>query len=60
MLPNDLAGQVRACENYDFQSAEAQEQFEELMERLREQLMQRYVDQMSGAMGACRPRTCSG
>jgi uncharacterized protein with von Willebrand factor type A (vWA) domain len=52
MLPNDLAGMVKELENYDFQSAEAQQQFEELVDRLREQLMQRYVDQMSGAVGS--------
>jgi uncharacterized protein with von Willebrand factor type A (vWA) domain len=49
-LPNDLAGQVRELEQYDFQSREAQEKFQELMDKLREQLMQRYVNQMSGAV----------
>jgi len=47
MLPTDLAGQVKALQNYDFASAEAQEAFNELLERLREQLMQNYVDQVS-------------
>jgi uncharacterized protein with von Willebrand factor type A (vWA) domain len=55
MLPNDLAGMVKDLEQYDFQSAEAQEQFEALVDRLREQLMQRYVDQMSGAVGSMTP-----
>ena len=39
---------VKELEQYDFQSSEAQERFEELVQKLREQLMQRYVDQMSG------------
>jgi len=55
MLPNDLAGMVRELEEYDFQSGEAQQHFQELVDRLREQLMQRYVDQMSGAMGSMSP-----
>jgi uncharacterized protein with von Willebrand factor type A (vWA) domain len=55
MLPNDLAGMAKALEAYDFQSQEAQERFQELMDKLREQLMQRYVDQMSGAVGEMTP-----
>jgi uncharacterized protein with von Willebrand factor type A (vWA) domain len=55
MLPNDLAGMVRELEQYDFQSSEAQQRFSDLVDRLREQLMQRYVDQLSGAMGSMSP-----
>ena len=55
MLPNDLAGMVKELEQYDFQSSEAREKFEELVEKLREQLMQRYVDQMSGSMQSTSP-----
>jgi uncharacterized protein with von Willebrand factor type A (vWA) domain len=55
MLPNDLAGMAKGLENYEFQSAEAREKFSELMDKLREQLMQRQVDQMSGAMGSMTP-----
>src|SRR5262249_42936756 len=47
MLPPDLAGQVRELQEYDFTSAEAQQRFQELVDRLREQLMQQYVNQMS-------------
>ena len=47
MLPPDLAGQVRELQKYDFTSAEARQQFEDLMDKLREQLMQQYVDQIS-------------
>ena len=50
MLPQDLAGKVRGLQNYDFESSEAQQRFGELMDKLREQLMQQFVDQMSGAM----------
>ena len=47
LMPPDLAGQVRALQNYEFTSTEAREKFEELMEKLREQLMQQYVDELA-------------
>lgn len=50
MLPPDLAGQVKTLDNYDFTSGEAQQQFDELMDELRNQLMQQAVDGMSDAM----------
>jgi uncharacterized protein with von Willebrand factor type A (vWA) domain len=55
MLPPDLAGQVKGLEDYDFASNEAQQRFDELIQQLREQLMQQTVDQMSGAMGSMSP-----
>ncbi|MFP3907135.1 MAG: hypothetical protein ACLFWR_08895 [Acidimicrobiales bacterium] len=55
MLPPDLAGQVKQLQDYDFTSAEAQERFEGLMDQLRQQLMQQYVDQMSGAVQNMTP-----
>jgi uncharacterized protein with von Willebrand factor type A (vWA) domain len=55
MLPPDLAGQVKGLEQYDFSSAEAQQRYDDLVEKLREQLMQQMVDQMSGAMSSMSP-----
>ena len=55
MLPDDLAGKVRELGAYDFESAEAQRRFEQLLERLRQQLMQQAVDQMSSAMQNMSP-----
>ena len=55
MLPNDLAGKVRELSAYDFESAEAAQRFEQLMDRLRQQLMQQSVDQMSSAMQNMSP-----
>jgi uncharacterized protein with von Willebrand factor type A (vWA) domain len=55
MLPPDLAGQVRELQQYDFASTEAREQFEQLMDKLRQQLMQSYFNQMSGAMQNVSP-----
>ena len=51
MLPPDLAGQFKALDGYDFESDEARSQFSELAERLREQMMQQFVDRMTGAAG---------
>ena len=55
MLPDDLAGKVRELQAYDFESAEAQQRFEQLMDKIRQQLMQQMVDQMSGAMQSMTP-----
>ena len=55
MLPPDLAGQVRELQEYPFTSTEAREKFEQLLEQLREQLMQRYVDQISQGMANMPP-----
>ena len=55
MLPDDLAGKVRELQAYDFESAEAKQRFDELMDKLRQQLMQQAVDQMSGAMQNMTP-----
>jgi uncharacterized protein with von Willebrand factor type A (vWA) domain len=50
LLSPDLAGMVRDLQHHDFTSAEAQARFDQLVEKLREQLMQQYVDQMAGAV----------
>ena len=55
MLPPDLAGQVRELQEYSFTSTEARERFEQLLEKLREQLMQRYVNQMAEGMQNMSP-----
>ena len=55
MMPSDLAGKVRELSAYDFESGEAAQRFEELMDKLRQQLMQQAVDQMSGAMQNMSP-----
>lgn len=55
MLPPDLAGQVKELQNYDFVSQEAQQRFEELIDQLRQQVMQSQVNQMAGAMENITP-----
>jgi len=55
MLPSDLAGKISELEHYDFQSAEARQRFEALLEKLRQQMMQQMLDQMSGAVEQLTP-----
>ncbi|MGZ4805396.1 MAG: hypothetical protein ACXV5U_03340 [Ilumatobacteraceae bacterium] len=55
MLPDDLAGKVRELQSCDFESAEAARRFEELLDKIRQQLMQQMVEQMSGAMQSMSP-----
>jgi uncharacterized protein with von Willebrand factor type A (vWA) domain len=50
LLPPDLASQVRSLQEYEFSSSEAQQQFDELLDQLRQQLMQSYFNQMAGSM----------
>ncbi|HVM68193.1 MAG TPA: hypothetical protein VMU14_25165 [Acidimicrobiales bacterium] len=50
LLPPDLAGTVRELQNYEWTSDEARQQFEELMEQLRQEVVQSYFNQMSGAL----------
>ena len=59
MLPNDLAGMVRELQSYDFASNEARERFEQLMDKLREQLMQQYVNQVTEGMENMSPQDMS-
>ncbi len=55
LLPPDLAGMVRQLDQHDWTSSEARERFEELTEQLRQQLAQRWFDQMAGAMSDVSP-----
>ncbi len=50
LLPSDLAGTVRGLQQYEFVSSEARQHFEELVERLREEVARTYFEQMSDAL----------
>jgi len=50
MLPQDLAGIVRALQSYDFTSSKAREHFEEVVERLRKQVADAWFKDISGAL----------
>ena len=55
MLPPDLAGMVRELQSYEFASPQAQQRFEELVERLRQQVLDSYVNRMTGAVESMTP-----
>jgi uncharacterized protein with von Willebrand factor type A (vWA) domain len=55
LLPDDLAGRVRDLQHYDFESGEAQRRFDDLVEQLRRQLTQQFVDQVSDGMQNLSP-----
>ncbi|MGH9062407.1 MAG: hypothetical protein ACRD0L_00230 [Acidimicrobiales bacterium] len=50
LVPADLAGRVRALQAYEFTSTEARERFDQLLDQLRSQLLQSYVNQVAGAL----------
>ncbi len=52
LLPDDLAGKVRGLGRYEFTSSEAGQRFEELMERLRQEVVHSYLDEASAAVSA--------
>ena len=55
LLPPDLAGQVRSLSQYDFASGAARQQFEELLDRLRQEMLRGQFNQMSEAMANTTP-----
>ena len=54
-LPPDLAGRVQQLQNYDFVSEEARQQFEELMEQLKNQLMEQQLSRMQKSVSEMTP-----
>jgi uncharacterized protein with von Willebrand factor type A (vWA) domain len=55
LLPDDLAGKVQSLQHYDFMDDAARARFEELMDQLRDQLMQSYFNQMAEGMQNMSP-----
>lgn len=54
-MPQDLAGQVKELQNYDFQSEEAQQRFNDLMDKLKQQLMNQQLKQMTKNVNEMTP-----
>jgi uncharacterized protein with von Willebrand factor type A (vWA) domain len=54
-MPPDLASRVQALQNYEFMDDAARQRFEELMDELRQQLLQSYFNQMSEGMRDVSP-----
>jgi uncharacterized protein with von Willebrand factor type A (vWA) domain len=55
LLPPDLAGQVRSLSEYDFASGQARQRFEELLDRLRQEMLRGQFNQLSEAMANTSP-----
>ena len=54
-LPEDAAGQVRNLQEYEFENEEARRQYEELLEQLKQSMMNRFFQDMSQAMQDTSP-----
>ena len=50
LMPDSAAGQVRSLSDYDFMDPEAQQKFQELMDTLRQQMMQNFFQGMKDAI----------
>ncbi len=55
LMPQDLASKVQALSNYEFTSPEAQQRFEELMEQLRQQVMDNFMGKMNQSIQNMTP-----
>jgi uncharacterized protein with von Willebrand factor type A (vWA) domain len=55
LMPPDLAGKVQAMQGYDFMDDAARQRFEQLMDELRQQLLQSYFNQISEGMNDVSP-----
>ena len=55
LMPTDLGGRLQALQEYDFTSPEAARRFAELVDRLRQQLLQSQFNRMAGALSDVSP-----
>ncbi|HYC07922.1 MAG TPA: VWA domain-containing protein, partial [Candidatus Binatia bacterium] len=54
-LPPDVGGRIRGLEEYDFMEPGARQRFDELVERLRRQVLDQYVGGLSDAIKSTTP-----
>src|SRR5689334_15318454 len=54
-LPSDVPGQIQGLQNYDFMDPNARQKFQELMEQLRQQIMQQQFQGLQQAMQSMTP-----
>ena len=54
-LPEDVGSRIRALQDYDFMEPGARERFDELIDRLRKSVLDRYVQGLSDAIKSTRP-----
>lgn len=54
-LPKDAAGQMKDLQEYDFENDEARQKYEELVEQLKQAMMDRFFNDMSQMMSDMSP-----
>jgi uncharacterized protein with von Willebrand factor type A (vWA) domain len=54
-IPSDAAGRMRKLQSYDFFDADAKQQFEDLLNSLRQQMMQPFMQGMQNALSKLTP-----
>ena len=54
-LPEDAAGQVKELQEYEFENDEARQKYEELLEQLKQSMMNRFFQDMSQMMSDMSP-----
>ncbi len=54
-LPEDAAGQVKDLQEYEFEDEEARQKYEELLEQLKQSMMNRFFNDMSQMMSDMSP-----
>jgi uncharacterized protein with von Willebrand factor type A (vWA) domain len=54
-LPEDVGGRIRALQDYDFLEPSARERFDQLLERLRRQMLDSYFDGLADAIRGMTP-----
>jgi len=54
-LPPDVGAQIRGLQDYDFLEPGARERFDDLVKRIRQQVLDQYVAGMSEAIGSMTP-----
>ena len=54
-LPEDAAGQVKDLQEYEFENDEARQKYEELLEQLKQSMMNRFFNEMSQMMSDMSP-----
>ena len=54
-LPPDVGGRIRGLEEYDFLEQDARQRFDELVERLRKTVLDRYMNGLSEAIQGITP-----
>ena len=59
-LPDDPAGQIKQLSDYDFMDAEARQKFQELMDELKQKMMEQYFKDMQSSLQGMTPEQMQG